>query len=239
MPIGIGAGLAISAAATAGGGITAGVIQSKAAKGANKVTADYNAKALAAAQEEQAYQRQQDEYKNKVAADQRAYQRQQYANYSTGLQPFVDAGTTATKDAQTFLNTSPYASRPSGFPTAPAPTSYTGGPPPPVPGTTASQTVAQAAQAAGGGTLGPGVAATPQSVAQAAQAVGGGTRAPGMATYDPSGPPRLTTLPAPMPPTAGEGMIFVRSPKGTVRSVPAWQLKHYTDAGATQVGAPA
>lgn len=68
---------------------------------AAKLQNDYNLKALAAAQEEQQYNR-------GVASEALAYNRGQYGNYLTALQPYRQAGTTALERLQSALSDSAY-----------------------------------------------------------------------------------------------------------------------------------
>lgn len=68
---------------------------------AAKLQNDFNLKALAAAQEEQQYQR-------GIAAEQQTYNRGQFGNYLTALQPYRAAGTSALERMQSALSGSAY-----------------------------------------------------------------------------------------------------------------------------------
>ena len=56
---------------------------------------DYNNKALAAALDQQQYERQQDEINRNIALERQDYQRGQYNQYVSRLQPFASAGQTS------------------------------------------------------------------------------------------------------------------------------------------------
>lgn len=111
--------IAIAAGITAAGSLAGAAISSHAASGAAQDTKDYNDKALAAAQEEQQYERQRQATLDAQAVDQRDYQRSQTADYNARLTPYIGAGNAATSAATSLLASSPYAAR---FAAAPQPT---------------------------------------------------------------------------------------------------------------------
>lgn len=113
-------GYAIAGIAAGLGGLGAAKVSANANKAATQIESTANDKALAAAKEQQSYERTQQADQLAREADQRAYQRQQFADYGARLQPFIDTGTRATAAAQSFLNQSPHATR-AGTVTAPAP----------------------------------------------------------------------------------------------------------------------